>query len=99
LINEKMEPNGNIKKRILQGSLGVSIIALASIISPILTGHDTRLTSLEKKQEYISVKVKTMESIPGKLDRLEEEIKNLEKLLILCNKDNPDLIKYLELGK
>jgi hypothetical protein len=99
MTNAKFRLNGNFKKRALQGGVGASIIALVSILSPILTGYDTRISALEKSQVSLCIKVQTLESLPAKIDKLRDDIKNLEKLLILCNKDNPDLIKYLELNK
>ena len=62
-------------------------------------GHSERISTLEKSHEKICVKVNSLEKLPEKIDALQDDIKNLEKLMILCNKDNPDLIKYLELNK
>jgi len=98
--------NGTLKKRMVQGSAGIVLIVLVTLLSPIINGHDMRLVTVEKKQECLKVKVETLEKLPDKLDSvhkeiesLRDEIKSLEKLLILCNKDNPDLVKYLELNK
>ena len=99
MSNTNNRTNGNLKKRMVQGGVGVTIIALVGLLSPILTGYDSRISSLEKRHENLQVKVEIFEKLPDKIDSLQEDIKNLEKLLILCNKDNPDLIKYLELNK
>jgi len=91
--------NGNLKRRALQGGLGVAIIALVSVLTPIITGYGERISALERSQANVCVKVRALETLPSKIDALQEDVKNLEKLIILCNKDNPDLVKYLELNK
>jgi hypothetical protein len=38
-----------------------------------------------------------IQGIDNRITCLEKKILTIEKLIILCNKDNPDLIKYLSL--
>jgi len=91
--------NGSLKKRLIQGGVGVSIAVLIGIFAPMMFDQSNRIGALEIKQERISTEIEPIKKLPDEVEKLKGDIKDLKTLFILVNKDNPDLKNYLELNK
>ena len=91
--------NGTLKKRLVQGGVGISLAAVISFIGPMILGHGDKIAVLEVKHEKLYTEFEPIKKLPDKVQKLNDDIKNLRTLFILVNKDNADLKNYLELNK